>query len=83
MKKVSKGAKSLQYHTVITELDKTLPRRNSKKPHLYVGTSLSTAEDRLGQLQRGAGPKFAKGHYLSVVRPILGVAWPTPIRQRR
>jgi Uri superfamily endonuclease len=66
MKRVSKGPKSLRYHTVIIELDLTLPRRNSKKPHLYIGTSLSTAEDRLGQLQRGAGPKFAKGHYLSV-----------------
>ena len=66
MKKVSKGPKSLRYHTVIIELDKTLPRRNSKKPHLYIGTSLTTAEDRLGQLQRGAGPKFAKGHHLSV-----------------
>ncbi len=66
MKKVSKGPKGLRYHTVIIELDKTLPRRNSKKPHLYIGTSLSTAEDRLGQLQRGAGPKFAEGHHLSV-----------------
>jgi len=66
MKRVSKGPKSLRYHTVIIELDSTLPRRNSKKPHLYISTSLSTAEDRLGQLQRGAGPKFAKGHYLSV-----------------
>lgn len=66
MKKVSKGPKSLRYHTVIIELDSTLPRRNSKKPHLYIGTSKSTAEDRLGQLQRGAGPKFARGHYLSV-----------------
>ena len=66
MKKVAKGSKSLRYHTVIIELDSTLPRRNSKKPHLYIGTSLSTAEDRLAQLQRGAGPKFIKGHCLSV-----------------
>jgi len=61
-----KGRKSLRHHIVIIELDSTLPRRNSKKPHLYIGTSKSTAEDRLGQLQRGAGPKFAKGHYLAV-----------------
>jgi len=66
MKKVSKRPKSLRYHTVIIELDSTLPRRNSKKPHLYIDNSKSTAEDRLGQLQRGAGRKFAKGHYLSV-----------------
>ena len=56
----------MRYHTVIIELDSTLPRRNSKKPHLYIDNSLSTAEDRLGQLQRGAGPKFTKGHCLSV-----------------
>jgi Uri superfamily endonuclease len=27
---------------------------------------LTNAVDRLGQLQRGAGPSFAKGHYVSV-----------------
>jgi predicted GIY-YIG superfamily endonuclease len=66
MKRASKGPKSLRYHTVIIELDSTLPRRDSKKPHLYIGKSLSSAEVRLGELQRGAGPEFAKGHYVSV-----------------
>ncbi len=66
MKKVAKASGKLRYHIVIIELDSTLPRRDSKKPHLYISTSLSTAEDRLGQLQRGAGPEFAKGHYVSV-----------------
>ncbi len=66
MTKVAKASGKLKYHTVIIELGSTLPRRDSKKPHLYIGTSLSNAEDRLGQLQRGAGPKFAKGHYVSV-----------------
>ena len=51
---------------MIIELDSSMPRRNPKKPHLYIDTSLSTAEYRLGQLQRGAGPKFTKGHCLSV-----------------
>ena len=63
---MKKGSKSLRYHTVIIELDLTLPRRDSKKPHLYIGKSLSSAEVRLGELQRGAGPEFAKGHYVSV-----------------
>jgi len=66
MKKVSKGSKRMRFHTVIVELDSALPRRDAKKPHLYICTSLSFAEDRLGQLQQGAGPKFAKGHYLSI-----------------
>ena len=59
-------SKSLSYHTVIIELDSTLPRRDKKKPHLYICTSLSSAEDRLRQLQQGQGRGFAKGHYLSV-----------------
>jgi Uri superfamily endonuclease len=66
MKKVAKASGKLKYHTVIIELDSTLPRRTTKKAHLYIGTSLSSAEDRLWQLQRGAGPSFAKGHYVSV-----------------
>lgn len=66
MKKVAKASTKLKYHTVIIELDSTLPRRDTKKAHLYIGTSLSTAEDRLGQLQRDAKSGFAKGHYLSV-----------------
>jgi len=66
MKKVAKASGKLRYHIVIIELDSTLPRRDSKKPHLYIGKSLSSAEVRLGELQRGAGPEFAKGHYVSV-----------------
>jgi Uri superfamily endonuclease len=66
MKKVAKASGKLKYHTVIIELDSTLPRRDSKKPHLYIETSFSSAEDRLLQLQRGAARPFAKGHSLSV-----------------
>ena len=66
MKKVAKASRKVKYHTVIIELDSTLPRRDTKKAHLYIGTSLSSAEDRLGQLQRDAKSGFAKGHYLSV-----------------
>ena len=66
MERVSKLTRSLRYHTVIIELDSTLPRRDTKKPHLYIGTSLSSADVYLRQLQRGTGPAFAKGHYLSV-----------------
>ena len=66
MKKIAKASGKLRYHIVIIELDSTLPRRDSKKPHLYIGKSLSSAEVRLGELQRGAGPEFAKGHYVSV-----------------
>ena len=66
MKKVAKASGKLKYHTVIIELDSTLPRQDSKKPHLYMETSFSSAEDRLLQLQRGAARPFAKGHCLSV-----------------
>ena len=66
MKKIAKASGKLRNHIVIIELDSTLPRRDSKKPHLYIGKSLSSAEVRLGELQRGAGPKFAKRHCVSV-----------------
>ena len=66
MKKVSKASKCLKYHIVIIELDSTLPRRNTRRPHLYIGASLSSAEECLRQLQQGSGPAFAKGHHLSV-----------------
>ena len=66
MKKVAKASKKVKYHTVIIELDSTLPRRDTKKAHLYICTSFSSAEDRLGQLQRDTKSGFAKGHYLSV-----------------
>ena len=66
MEKVSKASKRMKYHTVIIELDSTLPRRDAKKPHLYIGTTLSSAEECLRQLQRGGGPAYAKGHCLSV-----------------
>ena len=66
MKKASTASRGLVYHTVIIELDSTLPRRDTKKPHLYICTSLSSADIRLQQLQQGSGPGFAKGHCLSI-----------------
>lgn len=66
MEKVSKATKTLKYHIVIIELDLTLPQQDTRKPHLYIGTALSSADVRLRQLQKGVGPAFAKGHYLSV-----------------
>ncbi len=56
----------LKYFTVIIELDSTLPRRDTDKPHLYIGTSTSNPDEHLRQLQQGNGPAFARGHYLSV-----------------
>jgi hypothetical protein len=56
----------VKFFTVIIELDSTLPRRDKAKSHLYVATSLSSPEVFLRQLHQGAGPAFAKGHYLSV-----------------
>ena len=66
MKKVVKASGKSKYHTVIIELDSTLPRRDTKKAHLYIETSFSSAGDRLQQLQAGAARPFARGHCLSV-----------------
>lgn len=66
--KRKKAAKKprIRFHVVVTELDPTFPKRLTDKPHLYVELSTSRPEVRFGQLQRGAGSKFATGHH---VRP--------------
>ena len=66
VEKVYVARMRLKYFTVIIELDSTLPRRETDKPHLYIGTSTSTPDERLRQLQQGSGPAFARGHFLSV-----------------
>ena len=63
---MEKASNSLKYHIVIIELDASLPRRDTRKPHLYIANSLSSSDVRLRELQQGAGPGFANGHYLSV-----------------
>ena len=66
MSKKSKVGKSEKHHIVIIELDASMPRRDPKKSHLYIGVTPSEAEARLTQLKNGSGPKYARGHYLSV-----------------
>lgn len=66
MEKGTRSTNSVKYHVVIIELDSTLPRRDPRKPHLYICLSLSTAEDRLRRLKMNTDRKYAQGHFLSV-----------------
>ena len=59
-------SKSVKYCVVVIELDETLPRRDQSKPHLYIAVSASLPDDRLSELKRGKGPKFAVGHYVDI-----------------
>ena len=51
---------------MIIELDSSMPRRNPKKPHLYIGMTSEDVETRLNQLKSGHGPRYALGHFVSV-----------------
>jgi hypothetical protein len=55
--------RSTKYHLIIVQLDDTMDRRNPDKPHLYIDYCVSAPEARFKQLQNGAGPSFAVGHY--------------------
>jgi hypothetical protein len=59
------------WRIVAVELDDVLPRRSSDLPHLYVGLAKVTAEQRLMDLQNGAGPKELSGRYLRLRQDLL------------
>ena len=66
-KKKRTGEESPTYFLIAVELDETVRRRKSDKAHIYLAKTVVEPENRLNQLQRGAGPKFAVGHYLGLV----------------
>lgn len=76
---------SKRYHMIVVQLDDAMQRRNSKKPHLYVDYCVSSPEARFKQLLNGAGPSFAKGHYLKLldVAPYKTPAKTIEIAKRR
>lgn len=66
MNKKFKTAKVKSYRIAIVELDASMPRRNPKKPHLYIGMTSEDVTTRLSQLKNGHGPSYALGHFVSV-----------------
>ena len=58
---------SKRYHMIVVQLDDAMQRRNPKKPHLYIDYCVSLPEARFKQLLNGAGPSFAKSHYLKLL----------------
>jgi len=55
------------YFLIAVELDETIRRRQPDKPHIYLAKTVAAPEERLAQLQRGAGPELFSGHYRRLV----------------
>jgi hypothetical protein len=60
------------WRIVVVELDHALPRRTPGLPHLYVGLTKVSIEERLVDLKSGAGPKELAGTYLHLRQDLIG-----------
>lgn len=60
-----------KWRIVAVELDAALPRRAICMPHLYVGLTKVTADQRLKDLQNGAGPKDLAGCFQRLRQELL------------
>lgn len=61
------------WRIVIVELSDEVPRRRPDLPALYVSVCQSTREERLFDLQAGAGPEAFTGKYVSIREDLLRV----------
>ena len=59
------------WRIVAVELDHALPRRTPGLPHLYVGLTKVSIEERLVDLKSGAGPKELAGTYLHLRQDLI------------
>ena len=59
------------WRIVVVELDHALPRRTPGLPHLYVGLTKVSIEERLVDLKSGAGPKELAGTYLHLRQDLI------------
>jgi hypothetical protein len=62
-----KSGKPRTYHLIAVELDDSVIRRKPDRPHIYLAKTVVPPDVRLAQLQRGAGPDFAVGHYRRLI----------------
>lgn len=60
-----------RWQIVVVELDNSLPRRTPGLPHLYVGLTKVIVEQRLKDLQNGAGPKDLTGSFRRLRQDLL------------
>lgn len=65
------STESSAWRIVAVELDDSLPHRSSDLPHLYVGLTKLMAEQRLADLQNGAGPKDLVGKYVRLRQDLV------------
>lgn len=59
------------WRIIAVELDHWMPRRKSTMPHLYVGLTKSSHEQRLADMEDGAGPKDLVRSYLHLRRDVF------------
>lgn len=60
-----------KWRLIAVELDASLPRRIADRAHLYVSVCHTTPEERLIELQNGAGPETLLGTYRSLCQELL------------
>ena len=60
----SKPAKSLEYRLIVIELDDIVPRRDPKKPNLYVAKTVIPPEERFLAVQRSKKSNWYTGRAL-------------------
>jgi hypothetical protein len=54
------------WRLIVVELDTSMPRRNPKLPHLYVGITKVGVEERFAELKSGAWKKEFAGKHLRI-----------------
>ena len=59
---------------IAIELTSDMPRRKASLPHLYVGLTSVSVEERFINLQKGAGPKGLLGKHLKIRQDLLGTS---------
>lgn len=60
-----------QLRIIAIELTSDMPRRKTSLPHLYVGLTSVSVEERFINLQKGAGPKDLVGKYVRTRQDLL------------
>lgn len=65
------NSEASKWRIIAIELDESLPRRSLHTPHLYVGLTKVAAEQRLMDLQNGAGPRDLVGRYLRLRQDLV------------
>jgi hypothetical protein len=62
------------WRIIAVELHHAMPRRKPELPHLYVGLTKVSLDERLADLKAGAGPKELAGMHMQLCQDLLETA---------